>query len=131
VFFNSGVSIGYIAMGYIKGIDPWFYVLYINLKVFTLTYFVFWFFAKTDIVKFFAFSKEFSYLLTITMSQIFSYRKTFSDFRDAFRSRVVTLRDKEKQFIVNVFSFFLKKSMSDSKERTLAMKSRGFFESEK
>jgi len=128
LFFNLGVSVGYVILAYFKDINPWHYVLYINLKVILMTYFVFWYFNRVSIVEFFSFSKEFSYLLTITLSQIFSYKKTFIDFRDAFRARVVHIKDKEKQFIVNTFKFFLNKAMRDSKERALAMKARGFFE---
>lgn len=126
--FNFGVSIGYILMSYIKGIDPWYYIVYINMKVFMLTYFVFWFFDKVNVVEFFSFSKDLSYLMTMTLSQIFSYKKTFEDFRMAFKSRVVSLRDKEKTFIANTFQFFFKKAMKDSKEKSLAMKARGFFD---
>lgn len=93
-----------------------------------MTYFVFWFFEKVNIVKFFSFSKDFSYLLTMTLSQIYSYQKTFRDFRDAFRARVVSLREKEKDFISNTFMFFFKKAYKDSKERALAMRARGFFD---
>jgi cobalt/nickel transport system permease protein len=50
------------------------------------------------------------------------------DFRDAFKARVVNIKKKEKQFIVNTFKFFLNKAIRDSKERALAMKARGFFE---
>jgi cobalt/nickel transport system permease protein len=83
---------------------------------------------KVSIVEFFSFSREFSYLLTITLSQIFSYKKTFIDFRDAFRARVVHIKNKERLFIVNTFKFFFNKALRDSKERALAMKARGFFE---
>ncbi|WP_456479806.1 hypothetical protein [Nautilia sp.] len=126
--FNLGVSVGYVLMGYIKSFNPWDYVLYINLKVFLMTYFVFWFFERVNVVEFFSFSKDLSYLMTMTLSQIFSYKKTFEDFRMAFRSRVVSLRDKEKDFIANTFKFFFKKAMKDSKEKALAMRARGFFE---
>jgi cobalt/nickel transport system permease protein len=128
LFFNLGVSIGYIILAYFKNIAPWHYILYINLKVILMTYFVFWYFNRVSIVEFFSFSREFSYLLTITLSQIYSYKKTFIDFRDAFRARVINIRDKEKQFITNTFKFFLNKAMRDSKERALGMKARGFFE---
>lgn len=126
--FNLGVSLGYILMAYFKHFSPWHYIIYINLKVFMMTYFVFWFFEKVNIVKFFSFSKDFSYLLTMTLSQIYSYQKTFRDFRDAFRARVVSLREKEKDFISNTFMFFFKKAYKDSKERALAMRARGFFD---
>jgi cobalt/nickel transport system permease protein len=127
-FFNLSVSIGYILLGIFKHISPWHYVIYINLKVFTLTLFVFWFFSKVSIIEFFSFSREMSYLLTITLSQIYSYKKTFEDFRAAFRARVVNLRDKEMVFVKSVFDFFLKKAMHDSHERGLAMRARGFFD---
>ncbi len=126
--FNLGVSIGYLVLSFVKGISPFEYIVYINLKVILMTYFVFWFFSNVDIVKFFSFSKDLSYLLSITLSQIYSYKKTFTDFRDAFRARVVNLRDKEKEFIANTFKFFLKKAFKDSKERSLAMRARGFFD---
>ncbi len=127
-FFNLSISLGYVILSFFKDITPWYYILYINLKVFTLTFFVFWFFKKVSIIEFFSFSKEMSFLLTITMSQIYSYKKTFEDFRTAFKARVINIRNKQKVFIYSVFSFFLKKSMFDSKERALAMKARGFFQ---
>jgi len=128
LIFNLGVSIGFIIMALIKNINPWEYILYINLKVYTLTYFVFWFFKKVSIVEFFSFSKDLSYLTTITLSQIYSYKKTFEDFKMAFRARVYKLTDKSPKFITRTFEFFLTKAMKDSKERSLAMKARGFFE---
>jgi len=129
IFFNLGVSVGYIIVSYTKGISPIEFLLYINLKVYMLTYFVFYFFSKVDIVEFFAFSKELSYLLMISLSQIISYKKSFEEFRLAYKARVVKkLRQREKGFTTTVFEFFLKKALSDSKERTLAMKARGFFD---
>ncbi|QCT94410.1 hypothetical protein FE773_04230 [Caminibacter mediatlanticus TB-2] len=127
ILFSGVVSIGYLIMGLFTKIYP-DYLLYINLKVFTITYFVFWFFSKVNIVEFFSFNKEFSYLLTISLSQIYSYKKTFEDFRMAFKSRVINLREKEYDFIRNTFAFFFKKALNDAKEKSLAMKSRGFFE---
>jgi len=116
-------------MSFVKGFSPWEYLLYINTKVYLLTYFVFYFFSKVDMIEFFAFSKELSYLLSISLSQIISYKKTFEDFRLAYRARVVrSLREREKGFIAGVFDFFLSKALKDSKERTLAMKARGFFD---
>jgi len=126
--FNLGVSIGFIIIALIKNTNPWNYVLYINLKVYILTYFVFWFFTKVSVVEFFSFSKDLSYLTTITLSQIYSYKKTFEDFKMAFKARVYKLTDKNPKFITRTFEFFLTKALKDSKERSLAMKARGFFE---
>jgi len=126
--FNFGVSLGYLIFAAIKGIAPWEYLCYINLKVFVLTYCVFFFFEKVSVVQFFAFSKELGFLLTMTLAQIYSYKRTFEDFRQAFRSRVVSLRDKEYRFIATTFDFFFKKALSDAKEKSLAMRARGFFD---
>ncbi len=129
LFFNLGVSIGYAILSFVKGINPLDYLLYINLKVYLLSYFVFWFFSRVDIVEFFSFSKDLSYLLMIALSQIISYKKSFEDFKLAYKARVVhKLTQRERGFITRVFEFFLKKSLHDSKERSLAMKSRGFFD---
>jgi cobalt/nickel transport system permease protein len=128
--FNLGVSLGYVIMGWFKHINPWEYVIYINLKVYVLTYFVFWFFGKISPVQFMAFSKDLGYLTTIALSQIFSYKKTFDDFKFAFKSRVVKLTDKDPKFITRVFEFFLNKALKDAEERSLAMKARGFFDNE-
>ena len=127
ILFNLGVTLGYIIMAYFKHINPWHYIIYINLKVYTLTFFVFWFFSKISPVQFMAFSKDLGYLTTITLSQIYSYKKTFEDFRLAFKSRTYKLKDKSPKFITRTFEFFLKKAIKDSEERTLAMKARGFF----
>jgi cobalt/nickel transport system permease protein len=125
--FNISITIGYAIMGIFKNIDVITYLIYINLKVFTITYFVFLFFSKVDMIKFFSFSKELSFLLTMTLSQIFSYKKTFEDFRLAYKARVIKkIKDREKGFITKTFDFFFKKALKDSKERTLAMKARGF-----
>ncbi len=128
IIFNLGVSIGYILMALIENISPWHYVIYINLKVYILTYFVFWFFSNYSVMKFMSFSKDLSYLTTITLSQIYSYKKTFEDFKMAFKARVYKLTDKSPKFITRTFEFFLQKAINDSKERSLAMKARGFFE---
>ena len=129
LFFNLGITLGYIVLSLIKKESFLEYILYINLKVFVLTYFVAWFFARVDLVNFFSFSKELSYLLSITLSQIYSYKKSFEDFRLSFKARVIKkIREREKSFILKVFDFFLTKATKDSKERALAMRARGFFD---
>jgi len=129
VWFNLSVSLGYIAMSMFQEYSPWEFVLYINLKVYLITYFVFYFFSKVDMISFFSFSKELSYLLSISLSQIISYKKSFEDFTLAYKARMVKkLREREQGFITRVFEFFLTKALKDSKERTLAMKARGFFD---
>jgi len=129
LFFNLGVSIGYVIMSMFKDIDAITYIIYINLKVFSVTYFVFWFFSRVDMVQFFAFSKDLSYLLTITLSYIYSYKKTFEDFKLAYKARVIkNLSSRQNSFITKTFEFFFKKALNDSKEKSLALKARGFFD---
>jgi cobalt/nickel transport system permease protein len=125
--FNLGVSFGYLIIAFIKDFSPWYYIEYINLKVLLMTVSVFYFFSRVSIIEFFSFSRDFSFLLTITLSQVYTYKKTFKDFRDAFRSRVISVKEKEYVFIKNTFKFFFDKAMSDAKDRALAMKARGFF----
>ena len=126
--FNFSVSLGYFIMAIYRDL-PLDYLIYINLKVFLMTYFVFWFFSKNNIVQFFSFSKNLSFLLTITLSQIQSYKKTFEDFSLSYKARVIKkLRKRKEHFIQNTFDFFLKKALKDSKERSLSLKARGFFD---
>ncbi|WP_457603150.1 hypothetical protein [Nitratifractor sp.] len=127
VIFNLGVSLGYAAMALWRHETPWEFLLYINLKVYVLTYFVFWFFGRYSIVQIVGFSKDLSYLTTIALSQIFSYKKSFEDFRLAYLSRGLRLKDKNPAFIARSFEYFLEKSLYDANERTLGMKARGFF----
>ncbi|NPA12297.1 MAG: hypothetical protein GXO62_08640 [Epsilonproteobacteria bacterium] len=127
LLFNLGVSLGYIILAYFKNISPWEYLVYINLKVIVMSSFVFYFFSRVGLVEFFSFSKDLSYLLTITLSQIYSYKKVFVDFRDALRARSVDVRSRQKEFIAKTFKFFMNKALNDSKERALGMKARGFF----
>ena len=126
--FNAGISFGYVVLSFFKDIEVLSFLFYINLKVYLLTYFVFWFFKRVNMIDFFSFSKELSYLLSISLSQIVSYKKTYEDFRLAYKARVVKkLREREKGFIGRVFDFFLQKALKDAKERSLAMRARGFF----
>lgn len=126
-FFNMGVSLGYVIMSLWQHVTPWEYLITINLKVYVLTYFVFLFFELYSIVQIMDFSKDLGYMTTIALSQIVSYRKSFEDFRLAFVSRGLRLRDKHPKFIAHTFEFFLDKTIHDANERTLAMKARGFF----
>ncbi len=129
IFFNLIVSLGYIIFGIFKGYIDWKYIIYINEKVYALSYFVSLFFIQIDFVQFFSFSKELSFLLSISLSQIISYKKTFEDFRLAFKTRVIkNVHKYEKDFIAQTLTFFFEKAMFDAKERSLAMKARGFFD---
>lgn len=128
LLFNSAVSIGYLIYSAFLGLNPLPYLIYINLKVVTLTYWVFLFFSEVNLLEFFSFSRELSYLLTIALSQIITFKQLFTEFRLAFRARVSNLRQQERSFIGTTFLFFLEKALKESRERSLGMKARGFFE---
>jgi len=124
LLFNSAVTVGYIIMALFKNLSPWEYLIYINLKVYTITFFVFLFFSRVNIVRFFEFSKTLSYLLTLTLSMVYSYINTFNEFRLAIKTRGA---NEDFAFLKRVSAFFFQKALSDSKERALAMRARGFF----
>ena len=129
LFFNLGITLGYILISYLKNESFYEYVFYIDLKVYLLTYFVIWFFRRIDIVGFFAFSKDLSYLLSISLSQIYSYRKSLEDLVLAYRTRVISkIYKRDRLFVLRLFDFFMQKSMKDAKQRALAMRARGFFD---
>ncbi len=129
LLFNLTISVGWIIYAMILDRSFWDYLIYINLKVYTMTLFIFWFFLHTNIVSFFAFNKELGWLLSITLSQIVSYKKSFEDFRLSWKSRVVSpIYTREYHFIGRVFGYFYNKSLNDSKERSLALKARGVFD---
>ena len=130
LFFNLTISIGYIIQSYINGDDFVSYLAVFNLRVFDITFMVFLFTSKINIIRVFSFNKGLRFILSATMFQIKNFQQTFDDFRLALKSRSVkklNQRDK-KSFIEAMFYYFFKKSLHNSYERTLALKSRGFFD---
>ncbi len=125
LLFNSAVSIGYLIMAYLQHFSAWEYLCYINLKVYTSTFFVILFFDRVNVVQFFSFSQTLSYLLTLTLGMVYSYIKTFESFKFAVRARGGI---EDMGFLKRVSAFFFEKAMHDSKERALAMRARGFFD---
>lgn len=99
-----------------------------NLRVFSITTILFLTINKINLFKAFSFSSSLSFLLTLSYSQIITYKKIFEDFRLALKSRSIkkiTYNDKWG-FVTSLIYFFLSKSISNSKEISQAMKSRGF-----
>jgi len=128
--FNISVTIGYMIKAYFTGDDFWAYILRFNLRVFDISFLVFYTFSKINLLRAFSFSKSLKLLLVSTLSQIVSFQKTYEDFMLAMKSRSVRkLSYKDKRgFIASMFYFFFKKSLHNAKERTLALKARGFFD---
>ncbi|WP_457626649.1 CbiQ family ECF transporter T component [Persephonella sp.] len=128
IVFNSIISISYIVLSIIKNTDWLDYITLINLRVITITFMTFLFVKKVNIIKALSFSKTARYLLSISYSQILTYRRSFTDFKHALKSRSVKPDRKDiYNFVSAVFMYFLNKSFKDSREISQAMKSRGFF----
>ena len=130
LLFNLSVTIGYIIICLINQDKFLNYILVFNLRVFDITFMAFFITSKINLIKVFSFNKEFKFLLSATLFQIQNFLKTFNDFKLALKSRSVkklNQRDK-KSFIEAMFFYFFKKSLHNSKERTLALKARGFFD---
>lgn len=103
------------------------YLLLINLRTLSITYLTFYFISHINLFKALSFSKDLSYLLVLTYSQIINFTKIFYDLKEAFKSRVIK---KEKKYL-NLFSkksvkLFFDKSIYNAKETSMAMRSRGF-----
>jgi len=130
LLFNISVSIGYIIQSLLLEKEFIEYLALFNLRVFDITFLTLYVSSKINLINAVSFSKSLRFLLSATISQIESYKKSYEDFMLALKSRSVKkLKDrKAKEFLSSMFYFFLKKSLHNSKERSLALKARGFFD---
>ncbi len=129
LFFNTLVTAFYILYAYLHHTSSTSSIILINLRTFTLTYLTFLFIGKVNLFSVFSFSKTLTYLLTISYSQILSFRQIFEEFRLALKSRLIKKpkRIDIYHFISSTAYFFMNKSLNNSKEIFQAMQSRGFF----
>jgi len=130
LFFNLSVTLGYIAQSLFLQREFLSFLAVFNLRVFDITFLTIFTSSKINLIQAVSFSKSLQFLLIATLTQIQSFQKTFEDFKMAIKSRTLTIINQEdrKNFISSMFYFFLKKSLHNSKERTLALKARGFFD---
>jgi len=128
--FNISVTLGYVIKAYLTQSPFLDYIMMFNLRVFDITFLVFYTFGKINLLRAFSFSRSLKLLLISTLSQIASFQKSYEDFKMALKSRSVKKLSEsdKKKFISSMFYFFFKKSLLNSKERTLALKARGFFD---
>jgi len=130
LFFNLSITLGYIFQSFFTGKDVFDYLILFNLRVFDITFLVLYVTSKINIIKAVSFSKSLRFLFSATLSQIDSFKRSFDDFIFALKSRSVKKlgERKKKEFISAMFYFFLQKALHNSKERSLALKARGFFD---
>ncbi len=127
--FNSVVTVSYTVASLIRGDFSIYYVTLLNLRVFLLTSLTFLFALRVNLVKALAFSSTLSYLLTLAMSQVLTFRRLLLDFRMALESRMIVRSGPRTLYrhAASSVSFFLEKSLDSVTDITQAMKSRGFF----
>lgn len=129
-FFNIAISIGFVSIALLQQ-KPWIeYLLLFNLRVFDLTLTTMLFSHYVNIALALSFSKTLSFLLSISLSQIYSYQKSYENFMLALKSRLIKKMGEraKKEFITSVFGYFFTKALYDSEEKSLALKARGFFD---
>lgn len=126
---NSVVSLSYFVISQFKNNYSSDFLLLFNLRVFSLTSLTFLFIRRVNLFNGFSFSKTLSFLLCLSYSQIITYKRIFEEFRFSLKSRTIKILKPKHRWlsISSLIYFFLNKSISNSKEITLAMKSRGFF----
>jgi len=128
--FNAVVTVSYIAVAVLAGSDWWRVVVLINLRVFVLAVLTAVLVRRVNLLKALSFSRSLVYVLSVASGQISMFRRTVTDFRLAFRSRVVgraSVRDRYRHAAA-MASFLVARAVQETTEVTLAMKARGFFD---
>jgi cobalt/nickel transport system permease protein len=132
VLFSLVVSVGYAAgalFGQHVSIE---YLMRINIRVYLLIFLTFLLVARVDLLRALNFSRSLTYLATLALSQIITFRRLFEDLRraaDSRRLRRRRLRDGYLQSAAAAVQLF-DKAERTSGEIALAMRSRGFFQPE-
>jgi cobalt/nickel transport system permease protein len=84
---------------------------------------------RINILRAVSFSKTASYVLTLALGQLATFRRMLGDFRMAITSRTIrraTLKDLYRH-AASSSTFFFSRALNDAGEITDGMKSRGFF----
>lgn len=132
LFFNLVISAGYVAgalFGQEISID---YLLLVNVRVYLLIFLTFTLAARVDFLRALSFSRGLSYLATLALSQIITFRRLFEELRLAAESRRLRrprLRERYLQSAAAAVHLF-DRAEHDAREIALAMRARGFFRPE-
>ena len=130
VAFNMVVSVGYISLSLWRGDIAWRFLLLLNLRVLLLTFLTVLMGIRVNALRSLSFSRTLVYVLTLAYSQVFTFRRLLEDFRMAFISRSpgrTRSRDRYRH-AASTASFFVRKSMHETTDITMALNSRGFFD---
>ena len=127
--FNLVISVGYAAsalFGQTVSVD---YLILVNLRVFLLIFLTFILAARVDFLRAVNFSRGLTYLATLVLSQIITFRRLFEDLRiagESRRLRRLRLRESYLQSAAAAVHLF-DRAEHDAREIALAMRARGFF----
>jgi len=130
VFFSLVVSVGYAAGAFFGQTVSAEYLIRINIRVYLLIFLTFLLTTRVDLLRALNFSRSLTYLATLALSQIITFRRLFQDMRLAAESRRLRrprLRDGYLQSASVAVQLF-DKAERTSGEIALAMRSRGFFQ---
>jgi len=130
LFFNSVVTVSYTIVSVVQDGFSLEYVVLVNIRVFVLTFLTFLAARRINILRAVSFSRTLSYVITLALGQLVTFRRMLVDFRMAMASRSIrrpAMKDMYRHAASSA-SFFFLKALNDSTEITDGMKSRGFFD---
>lgn len=130
LFFNLVISVGYSASALFGQAVSLDYLILVNIRVYLLIFLTFTLASRIDILRALSFSRGLTYLVTLVLSQIISFRRLFGDLRLAAESRRLRrprLRERYLQSAAAAAHLF-DRAEHDAGEIALAMRSRGFFQ---
>ena len=91
-----------------------------------MSFCVFWFGYKCNVYLAFSFSKDLSFLFTLTMSKIIRLQKLYYEFTEVLMARGALDNKLSYEFLGSTIAVFLFKALQDGYENAEAMNSRGF-----
>jgi cobalt/nickel transport system permease protein len=129
LLFNLVISVGYVAgalFGQAVSID---YLILVNLRVYLLIFLTFTLAAKVDLLRALSFSRGLSFLATLALSQIITFRRLFEELRLAVESRRLRRPRLRERYLQNAAAavHLFDRAEHDAREIALAMRARGFF----
>lgn len=130
LYFNLVVSLGYAAGALFGQIVSAGYLILVNIRVYLLIFLTFVLMARVDLLRALNFSRSLTFLTTLALSQVITFRRLFEELRlaaESRRLRRLRLRDGYLQSAATAVQLF-DKAERTSGEIALAMRSRGFFQ---
>ncbi len=128
ILFNSAVSISYLILSWSRGESFLAPLLLINGRTAILTFTAFLMIDRVNLFAALSFSESLTYLLTLSYSQILTFRRILQELLLSLKSRTITRPGRRDlyRFVSSAVYFFLDRAVRNAREITLAMKSRGF-----